>query len=173
MKTQSKPYLSSALWPGIVLGLLSAIPIINYGNLLCCIWVVGGGFLAALVFKQEYESIKPGEGAFVGLIAGIIGAIVTSIAAGIMWFFFGESYLANMSEVFSAGELDPAVFDMMIGLTSSPWLIVVVSLIIWALNNAIFATVGGLLGATFLKKRGGTKEIKTLDTQQDNENQNY
>ena len=93
MEKTKKPYFSSALWPGIILGLLSIIPIVNYVNFVCCLWVIAGGVLAAVVFKQEAGEIDVGKGAFVGFVAGMIGAVVQTIGTGVLWYFFKANYL--------------------------------------------------------------------------------
>ena len=36
-----------ALWGGVFIGVLSALPIVNFGNCCCCLWVICGGALAA------------------------------------------------------------------------------------------------------------------------------
>jgi len=148
-----KPYFSSALWPGVVLGLLSVIPMIKYGNLFCCLWVVAGGVVAAVVFKQEYGSIKPGQGAFVGFIAGIIGAFVMAIGNGILWFFFHENYFAQINEYIGPSELDAETFDMIAALMNNPTLVVFVTLFGALLVNAVFATIGGLIAGAFMDKK--------------------
>lgn len=148
-----KPYFSSALWPGIVLGLLSTIPIINYGNLFCCLWVVGGGVLAAIVYNGETDRIVPADGAKTGLIAGLIGAVITAIGTGILWFFFRENSLAQLNEFVQMGEIDPEMVDMMAEFINNPVFVIVGSLVFYLINNAIFATLGGFITATIINKK--------------------
>ena len=62
---------------GLVGGVLSALPLIAGGNLCCCLWIVSGGAVAAYVLQQNQSlPIAPGDGALVGLLAGVIGAFV-------------------------------------------------------------------------------------------------
>ena len=59
------------------MGVLSALPIIAVGNTCCCLWVVGGGFVAAYLQQQMQDTpISPADGALVGLLAGLVGAVV-------------------------------------------------------------------------------------------------
>ena len=148
-----KPFLSSAIWPGIVLGLLSTIPYVNYGNCLCCLWIVGGGFLAALIFKQEWGSITPGEGAIVGLVAGLIGAAVQAVGAGILGYFFRDMYLSSLLEIYSAFEIDMAMQEMMANFIFNPVLLMTITLVSSLIANSIFATVGGLIGGAVFKEK--------------------
>src|SRR6476660_7561479 len=66
-----------AIFGGLVMGVLSALPIVSAGNLCCCLWVVSGGIVAAYILQQNQPTpITQGDGAFVGLLAGICGAFV-------------------------------------------------------------------------------------------------
>src|SRR3984893_10042563 len=62
---------------GLVGGVLSALPLIAGGNLCCCLWIVSGGAVASYVLQQNQSlPISPGDGALVGLLAGVIGAFI-------------------------------------------------------------------------------------------------
>ena len=71
----TKPnYLQPALVGGVIMGVLSALPFVAGGNLCCCLWVVSGGAIAAYLFQQNQSTpIATGDGALVGLLAGLIG----------------------------------------------------------------------------------------------------
>ena len=72
--------LKPALIGGVLLGVLSSLPILNLFNCICCAWVVGGGFLAAYLYVKECPSpVSMGGGVAIGLFAGIIGAIVSAL----------------------------------------------------------------------------------------------
>ena len=157
---KKKPFLSSALWPGVVLGLLSVIPVVNYGNFFCCMWIIGGGVLATIIFKSENKSVTSGEGAIVGFIAGMIGAVVVAIGNGILWFFFHENYLANLKEVIDTGSFDPEMIDTVAGMINNPTLLIIFSLIGALIMNAIFSTFGGFLAASIMQK----KERKRIES---------
>ena len=65
------PRLQPALLGGLFIGVLSALPIINIGNC-CCLWVLGGGALAAYLMQQNHPyPITVADGALVGLMAGV------------------------------------------------------------------------------------------------------
>ncbi|MCK5833576.1 hypothetical protein KAH81_07895 [bacterium] len=153
MNKQKKPYFSSALWPGIVLGILSVIPIVNYVNLICCLWVIAGGVLSSLIFKQEFGDITPGQGAITGLIAGIVGAFVQAIGVGVLWYFFHENYLSNLYEIVSSAEFDIATQEMMAEVITNQWLMIAGSLIGGIMIYSVFALFGGLIGAAIFRKK--------------------
>ena len=70
-------YTQPAIFGGLVIGVLSALPIISAGNLCCCLWVVSGGVVAAYVLQQNHPTpIANGDGAMAGLFAGLVGAVV-------------------------------------------------------------------------------------------------
>lgn len=152
MERMKKRYSYNAIWPGIVIGLLSVIPIINYANLLCCSWVVLGGVLAAAVLKGEYGQINGGDGAMVGLFAGMFGAVVETIGVGILWFFFKESYLAEIGNLFAKTEFDPSMQDFIAEIVGNPVILIGGTFVTAAISFSIFAMLGGLVGALIFGK---------------------
>jgi hypothetical protein len=70
-------FLKPAFTGGVALGVLSGIPLISC---FCCIWVLGGGALATWQLdKQRPGTLKYGDGAIAGGLAGLIGGIVATI----------------------------------------------------------------------------------------------
>jgi hypothetical protein len=45
--------LQPALWGGLFIGVLSALPLVNLENCCCCLWVLCGGALAAYLRQQN------------------------------------------------------------------------------------------------------------------------
>jgi hypothetical protein len=70
-------FVQPALTGGMFLGLLSSIPFISAGNCLCCMWVLlGGGISAVLLLRQRPSGITYGDAAFGGVLCGLFGAVV-------------------------------------------------------------------------------------------------
>ena len=68
-----------ALIGGLVMGVLSALPIVAAGNLCCCLWIISGGVVAAYLLQQNQSApVTPGDGALVGLLAGMAGDRLTA-----------------------------------------------------------------------------------------------
>ena len=87
------PKLQPALFGGLFIGVLSALPIINLGNCLCCLWVVGGGALAVYLMQQNYPyAIQTADGALVGLLAGVIGGALCGLLVIPLALAFGPLY---------------------------------------------------------------------------------
>ena len=77
MNEQRPRVLTPALIGGAAAGILSGLPFLNC---LCCFWIIGGSMLAAyLLAKESPVSLKAGDGALVGALAGISAAVVDSL----------------------------------------------------------------------------------------------
>src|SRR5256885_5768798 len=75
--------LKPAIIGGVVLGLLSVIPFVNWANLCCCLWAILGGALASYLYiKNSPVPATPGDGAILGAMAGLVGAVI-SVVIGI------------------------------------------------------------------------------------------
>jgi hypothetical protein len=106
-------YAQPALVGGLVMGVLSSLPIIAAGNLCCCLWIVSGGLVAAYVLQHNYAApIAPGDGALVGLLAGVIGAViqvVLSIPINLIVGPFESEMLQRVIDM--AGNMPPELRD--------------------------------------------------------------
>jgi hypothetical protein len=72
--------LKPALIGGVLLGILSALPLIGAFNCFCCAWVIGGGMLAAHQYvKASPTGVTLGTGVGLGLLTGAIGAVVETL----------------------------------------------------------------------------------------------
>lgn len=134
--------------------MLSALPIINFGNVCCCLWVICGGVLAAYLDQQKDPTpITPGRGAFTGFLSGMAGAVVWALVSIVV-----NALLAPIQQrlagdiVRSRPDLPPEVQRMLESLGQNQALGVVIGFVFMLIVGAIFATLGGLLGAAFFKK---------------------
>ena len=68
------PKLQPALFGGLFIGVLSALPLVSA---CCCLWMIAGGALAVYLMQQNHPyPITAADGALVGLLAGLIGGVV-------------------------------------------------------------------------------------------------
>ena len=142
-----------ALVGGAVMGVLSAMPILNLGNACCCLWVICGGVVAAYVLQQDQaEPITPGDGALVGLFAGLFGTLVTvvlSIPISLMMAPIQRQFLERMSQ---NGQMPRGFEDF--AASAAVGVIGTVFLgMVFLVAGVIFSTLGGLLGAAIFKKQ--------------------
>ena len=144
-----------ALLGGLVLGVLSSLPVVNVANC-CCIWLVTGGVLAAWVMQQNHPApIQLGDGALAGLLAGVFGAVVWLVLYVPMHLLTGNMQARMMERVLqNAGDLPPNVREALENAQSggSLFFSIAVGFLFMLVAGAIFATLGGLLGAAFFKK---------------------
>ena len=134
-----------ALIGGLVLGVLSALPLVSAGNFCCCLWVIGGGVVAAYLLQQARPApISPGEGALVGLLSGIVGAVVYLILSIPITILIAPLERVVMQRVMeSAG---PG-FRQYLGTSVGGGVRVAVGFFVMLVFGSMFSTAGGVLGA--------------------------
>lgn len=150
--------LKPAIIGGVVVGLLSIIPIVSLGNLCCCLWAILGGLVATYLYvKNSPEPASPGDGAILGALAGAVGAaiiIVLGIPIGIIAGGITRELLIRIVE-----NINPAQAEML-RLQASAAASIAIAIrdgIVLAICVVIFSTLGGLLGVPiFEKRKGGT-----------------
>lgn len=149
--------LQPAFWGGLFIGVLSALPILQIGNCCCCLWVVAGGVLAAYLRQQQSPyAIPASEGALVGLLAGMIGGVLTVFISIPMHAITGPMQQRMLDWVLSANPDLPPEFRDAIERASgdSPFrpLALAFSFVYYVVVGVIFGMLGGLLGVAIFKK---------------------
>ena len=152
--------------------MLSGLPLVGVGNLCCCLWVVCGGILSAYL-NQQYDPIPitVQRVALTGFLSGMIGAVVYVIVSMV-----GDTLLAPLRDAAvveftrSARDLPPEARNMLEMFTANPSIGYVVGFVMMLCAGAIFATLGGVLGAAFFRNDtppalGGPSEPPPLPPQ--------
>jgi hypothetical protein len=140
----------AVLLGGLFIGVLSALPIVNLANC-CCLWIVGGGAIAAYLAQQQH----PGafglmDGARIGFRAGIFGAVIWLVASTVV-----DVMLAPLQQsaadfmLRSATDIPPEVRTWLenIGNSASLPSRMIIGFLFQLFIAAPFAALGGLLGA--------------------------
>jgi hypothetical protein len=154
-----------ALIGGVIVGVLSAIPGISALNCCFCAWALIGGIVAAkLTINRAQRPVKNGEGAQIGLMAGLIGAAifcavaVPIILSGVATDFslkFMEQLAARVNDARLQETMRQAV-EQARGQSAAQRL---VGSLPWLLGQALvycgFTVLGGLLGVVLFEKRKG------------------
>jgi hypothetical protein len=164
VNTTTKPTFGQpALIGGVVMGVLSALPVIAAGNICCCLWVVSGGAIAAYLLQQNSSTpITPGDGALVGLLAGLAGAVVQFVIAIPIGMMVAPMERAMLQRVLDmAGSMPPEMRDAIERYSSSDvqfgiGLMIarrVIGLMFWLIVGGVFSTIGGVIGALIFKKQ--------------------
>jgi hypothetical protein len=147
-------YFKPAVLGGLVAGVLSALPLVGAGNACCCLWVVCGGLLSAYLLQQDRaDSIAAMDGALVGLLAGVIGAVVQfaiSIPIGMLIAPFEQQMLERLREMAGAGGPSfgtPAAgtFGLIVFRIFAFFLTLIVS--------SVVSTIAGLVGAALFARK--------------------
>jgi hypothetical protein len=102
--------LRAALVAGLVIGLLSSIPVVQAANYCCGLWLFGGGLLAAYLLQQgQAAPITANDGALVGLQAGLVGFVVSLLLLGAMYWSAGwmaPDYLHNIVDLLDGWRIE-------------------------------------------------------------------
>jgi hypothetical protein len=159
--TTNSAYAQPALIGGVVIGVLSALPVISAGNACCCLWVVSGGMVAAYLYQQnKMTPMTPADGALVGLLAGLVGALVRTVVAIPIDLLVAPMEQAMLQRFLDMGTLPPDARDMLErfgrgGAMGGAYFVLsrIIGLMFWLFVGGVFSTLGGLLGALIFKKQ--------------------
>jgi hypothetical protein len=145
--------LQPALFGGLFIGVLSALPIVNAGNCCCCLWVVAGGVLATYLRQQNssYE-VPASEGALIGLMAGAFGGLLAGLLSIPLQAVTGAVQQQIIDRLLASNPDMPPEFRntlerVAVGSTFKAGFIVLGIVI-----DTIFGMLGGLLGVAIFKK---------------------
>ena len=145
----------AALLGGVVIGILSALPVINLANC-CCAWILFGGALAAYLMQQNHpEPIVIGDGAIVGLLAGVIGAFVWLIASVPIGFAMAPFQSQMAGDVLrSSRELPPEFRQLLEQFSGAPAIGIglLFGFFVMLVVSTLFGMLGGLFGALMFRK---------------------
>lgn len=139
----------SVLLGGLFLGVLSALPIISAGNC-CCLWTIGGGMLTAYLAQQEQrEPLRLLDGARLGLLAGLAGAVIWLFAATVVEVLMAPLQQRMVDFVLrTAPDMPPEARGIMEGIGRQASLVgrLVIGFFFQLFIQTPFAALGGLLG---------------------------
>jgi hypothetical protein len=142
--------------------LLSGIPYLKLGNVICCIWIISGGALAAYLYiRKSTIPVNIGEGALIGAIAGVIGTIVELVVGVPLTILTGYPELNFMVGLME--RVDPQKAEMYRqraeDLMSRPFAeqffhaVFSWGTLLSLLITVVFALIGGLIAIPLFEKR--------------------
>ena len=144
-----------ALYGGLIIGFISAVPILQFVNCFCCAGVLAGGFLSVFFYKSNFTPDTPpytsGDCLAVGAIAGVIGAVVSTLLTMMFLAMFGDvarEFLLKFLENPSLQIPEEALQQIRTALEEAPGGVasVVIDLISGLILYPIFGLLGGLIG---------------------------
>lgn len=146
-----------AVYAGLAIGVLSALPLVNLGNCLCCLWVVGGGALAVYLMQQNYPySVQAADGALVGLLSGLLGGAVCGLLSIPIALAMGPFQQRLMERVMSSNaDVPPEMKTMIENMARGGafGVIAIAGIFVRAIVFGVIAMLGGLLGVALFKKK--------------------
>lgn len=157
MQKQQPSMIGPALIGGGVFGFLSGVPLVGALNCMCCALVVAGGFVAAYLYSRPCKDagvpFAAGNGALVGLIAGVIHAVVATVVSALAQLALGAGDWQQMMDQFGS-QMDPAAMEQVSRFMEStgPVVMVLIGLLMWLLAGTVFSTIGGAIGGAVFKQ---------------------
>jgi hypothetical protein len=147
------PKLQPALFGGLFIGVLSALPLVNIGNC-CCLWVIGGGVLATYLMQQNHPyPIAAADGALVGLLAGLIGGVLGTLLSIPIDMMMGPIQRQFIERMIAGNPDFPPEARTMLENLSVGGAAIVFKLVFSVIFGLIFGMLGGLLGVALFKKK--------------------
>lgn len=142
---------------GVVLGILSAIPFVNFVNICCCLWAILGGMLAShLYVKNSTTPASAGDGAIVGAIAGAVGAVISLVIGIPLSILSGAAMRGTLVSLIERADPQQAeMFRRQMEATGESVAGAIVNGLIGAVLLFVFAIIGGLIGVALFEKRKG------------------
>jgi len=149
--------LKPAVIGGVVLGLLSAIPFVNWVNICCCAWAILGGLLASYLYvKNSATPANAGDGAIIGAMAGGIGAAIFLVVGIPLSLVSGAAMREMLISVMA--NIDPRQADLVrqqMQAQGESVSATIVQSLFAAVILVVFAVIGGLIGIPLFEKRKG------------------
>ena len=148
--------LKPAIVGGVLVGLLSAIPFVNLANICCCLWALLGGALASYLYiKNSPTPASSGDGAILGVLAGVVGAAIYIVIGIPLSILLGATMISFISRMMESA--NPSQVEMMRQMQAGQTIIgAILRGLLTAALLVGFSTIGGLLGVTIFEKRKGT-----------------
>jgi len=151
LKVRAESLLAPALVGGIISGVPSGIPFLNF---ICLLWMVLGGAASTylLLLKEsaktgERSKLRPFDSMLVGALSGIFGASIAFVFS----MFSGINFWESMSELLLSTGLDENIADILLrAMVVTPELDLLHLLAKWLLFTLIFpifGVIGGFITA--------------------------
>ena len=159
--------VKSALIGGCVFGTASSLPYLGAINMLCCALLIGAGVLASYLYFKDLEPTTGhlGQGASVGWLAGVFGAITHTIVNVIIIATGLNDEQAAQAKASLEGlppELPQWVksfFEVLLSMgTEVSAGTIGITLVVALVLYSIFSTIGGMVGAAMFAKKAPPAE---------------
>lgn len=147
--------MQPALLGGLFIGVLSGLPVISAGNYCCCLWILGGGFVAAYVDSQRVPGNLPvSRGAADGFAAGVVGAVVwllVAMSVNLLLAPIQDRLAAALMTRASTLPPSTRAFIQALGDDTTPLQYAGLFMVQLCVGSVV-AAIGGMLGAMYFRK---------------------
>jgi hypothetical protein len=150
-----------ALYGGLLIATIWAIPGVNFINIFCCAGVLMGGFVSVLLYQKnlnpDIHQLTQQDCVQVGLYAGIIASVAMVIIQALVTAIFGDITMEIMLRVIARMHLEiPS--EMMEKIEESknvsPSLLgMILQIVINIIPNGLFGVLGALIGWNVFKPK--------------------
>ena len=156
--------LLPALYGGIVMAAISAIPFVSIINCFCCAGVMLGGFLAVFFYRKDLTPQTPltnSDALQLGALAGVFGAVIGTILSALIMAIFGNvsqqiilDILRGFEDSMPPGTMEQIEQSMAqsAGMGAMGLMIAFFTSII---IDPLFGLLGGLIGYSVYKPKPG------------------
>ncbi len=146
--------LRPALIGGALIGIISAIPVINWINCFCCAGVIIGGILAVHLYNKNLAGLEltSSDGVTLGLMAGASGALISTVLTSMIT----GGVKRQIDRVLEySSEMPPEVEDALLRVQEmgGEMFFVIIGLIFSLVIFSIFGIIGGLIAVSVFKKK--------------------
>lgn len=151
--------LLPALYGGVIMAVISAVPFLNLVNCLCCAGIMFGGFMAVFFYKNDLgEGMPPlenSDGLALGALAGLFGAVIGTILSAGIFAIVGNvagQAVVNMMEGMLGDQMPPEALDQM-RTSMEDGGFSFMNLVIALIIDPLFGLLGGLIGFQVFKSK--------------------
>lgn len=145
-----------ALIGGLIVAVPSLIPFVSYANFCLCLWSWIGGIVAVkLLSNTSARPLVVGDGARIGLLAGLIGGAIYLVVAAPIMAWQMDRMVERLS---STPNFPPEWVETFLRVQQSLGMrvgLALLSSLLAALLMAGFTVLGGMLGVAIFEKRSG------------------
>jgi hypothetical protein len=143
--------LQPALLGGLLIGVLSALPFVST---CCCLWVIVGGMLTTYLLQERSTTpVSAGDASVAGLLAGVVGAVVSTVLAQLIAFATGTTMADAIDGMLGRGGLPPQAVGALQQIREFPAAVFILgSLFLSMVIFPIFSMLGALLGVALFRR---------------------
>ena len=137
---------------GVIIGIFSTIPGLNFINCFCCAGIILGGFAAVFIYKKTGGEIELtySDGALLGVLSGILGVIFGAIINSII----GTNVEQVLEQVMqNIDDLPPEAEEILFYFKEHSGQLFMLGIATSLVLNVIFGLLGGIIGVSILGKK--------------------